>query len=92
MIVCLGDKAFCIDAKDLYQSPTVSHQTLVQRCHLRDVREHGSLQEGVKKHSLGKELLLSTGKADLRFNKRENTRNMIQRGTVFNNAGKWYIL
>ena len=41
---------------------------LVQRCHFRrDVREHGSLQEGVKKHSLGKELLLSTGKADLRF-------------------------
>jgi hypothetical protein len=89
---------FPTEAKELYQSPTVSSQTtvrwytelrskLVQRCHLRDVREYGSLQEGVKKHSLGKELVISTGKADLRFNKRENTRNMIQRGTVFNNAG-----
>jgi len=58
-------------------------------CHRRDIKASGSLQEGIKKKSIGRYLVDAMAQTDLTINTRDSILAMIQRGTVFNNAGKY---
>ena len=57
-------------------------------CHRRDIKASGSLQEGIKKKSIGRYLVDRMAQTDLTINNRDSILAMVQRGTVFNNAGK----
>ena len=56
-------------------------------CGRRDLQMYGALQEGVKKKAIGRYLVTSMAKTDLKINTRDSILCLTQRGTVFNNAG-----